>query len=246
MVKKFVAVLGLVILIAALPASTHAQDAKTFLNNVEKAMGAANLKTLQYSGSGSGSNDGIEQNKPNTEPPLTYIKSYKRQIDLNGTSSRVDLVRVEEKTDHLQTQTMTQNSPWDTQYDFWLNPFGFLDGAMSHEVTVKPETVLGEKFTAVSYVLDGKYTVTGYINKDNRIEKVETQIGNNVPVLGTYLDYQDFSGVKFPTLVIQQQWGMNTLILVVDKVKANAPIGTAASNGFECAQSASEESRKAA
>lgn len=230
MVKKFMAVLGLVTLIAALPAPTYAQDAKTFLNTVAKAMGAANLKTLQFSGSGSGSNAGIEQNKPSTEPPLTYIKSYKCQMDLNATASRVDLVRVEGKSDHPQTQVIAQSSPWDTQYDFWLNPFGFLQGAMSHEVTVKPETVLGEKFTAVSYVVGGKNNVTGYINKDNLVEKVETQIGNKVPVLGTYLDYQDFSGLKFPTLVLQQQWGMNTLILVVDKVKANAPISAAASN----------------
>ncbi|HEY2385223.1 MAG TPA: hypothetical protein VGK48_28950 [Terriglobia bacterium] len=230
MVKKFVAVLGFVTLTVALPASTYAQDAKTFLNTVAKAMGAANLKTLQYSGSGSGSNAGIEQNKPSTEPPLTYIKSYKRQLDLNAATSRVDLIRVEQTTDHPQTLAIAPNSPWDTRYDFWLNPFGFLQGAMSHEAVVKPETVLGEKFTEVSYVVDGKYNVKGYINKDNLVEKVETQIGNNVPVLGTYLDYQDFSGVKFPTIVIQQQWGMNTLVLIVDKVKANAPISTASSN----------------
>ena len=39
MVKKFLAVLGLVILPAALPAPALAQDAKTFLATVAKAMG---------------------------------------------------------------------------------------------------------------------------------------------------------------------------------------------------------------
>ena len=53
MVKKLVALLGLVLLPAALPATSLAQDAKTFLATVAKAMGAENLKTIQYSGSGS-------------------------------------------------------------------------------------------------------------------------------------------------------------------------------------------------
>ena len=45
MVKKFAAVLGLVIFPAALPATSPAQDSTTFLGTVAKAMGAENLKT---------------------------------------------------------------------------------------------------------------------------------------------------------------------------------------------------------
>lgn len=225
MVRKFMTVLGLAILTAALPAPTHAQAATAFLGTVAKAMGAENVKTIQYSGSGSAA-DMTQSNTPNTNWPLVYVKSYERQIDLNSMSSRVDLVRA--KTDHPETEIIRSNSPWDTQYDFWLSPFGFLKGAMSHDATMKPATVLGEKYTEVSFTIEEKYKVDGYINKDNLVEKVETQIGNGIPVRSTFLEYQDFGRVKFPTMVIQQQRGLNTLILIVNKVQTNVPVAIAA------------------
>jgi len=222
MVKKNLAVLGLVIVLAALPATSQAQDAKTLLSTVAKAMGAENLKTIQYSGSGSNADAGPNRNP--TEPwPLVHVKSYKREIDLNATSSRVDLVRVQNNADQRQTQTITPNSPWDTQYDFWLTPYGFLNGAMTHDATLKQETVFGEKFTVVSFLVQEKYKVSGYVDEKNQIEKVETRINNDVLAEHVYRDYQDFGGLKFPTTIIQKQNGMNTLILIVDNVKANAP-----------------------
>ena len=60
------------------------------------------------------------------------------------------------------------------------------------------------------------------------IHKVETWVDN--PVLGDlkvealYTDYQDFTGVKFPTTIINKQDGRNTLILVVNEVKPNAAV----------------------
>src|SRR5688572_6784113 len=103
MVNKLVAVLGLVILTAALPATSLAQDAKSFLATVSKAMGAENLKTLQYSGSGS--NAGIGQSRnPDLSWPLVRVKSYKRDMDLSATASRIDLVRVQNNADQTQTQ----------------------------------------------------------------------------------------------------------------------------------------------
>jgi len=49
MFKKCIAALGLA---AALCVSAAAQDAKTVIANAANAMGADNLKTIQYSGSG--------------------------------------------------------------------------------------------------------------------------------------------------------------------------------------------------
>ena len=60
------------------------------------------------------------------------------------------------------------------------------------------------------------------------IHKVETWVDN--PVFGDlkvealYTDYKDFTGVKFPTTIINKQDGRNTLILVVNEVKPNAPV----------------------
>lgn len=212
MVKKSVAVFGLAILLAALPATSDAQDAKTFLGTLAKAMGAETLKTIQYSGSGSTSAAG---------QPLARLKSYKREIDLSQPSSRLETVQVKNNADQQQTQTIDTNSPWDAQYDLWITPYGFLKGAMSHEATLKAETVQGQKFNVISYMVQNKYRVNGYVNDQNMIERVETRIGNDVLAQGVYLHYQDFGGLKFPTIVLQKQNGENTLILIVDQVKAN-------------------------
>jgi len=227
MVKKFVAVLGLVILTAVLPATSQAQDAKTLLASVAKAMGAENLRTFQYSGSGS--NAGIGQNRnPDEAWPLVRVKSYKRDMDLNAGASRVDLVRVQNGMDQPQTQTISADSPWSTQYDFWVTPVGFLKGAMSHNSTVKQETLKGEKYNVVSFSVQDKYKVNGYITDKNLIERVQTWIDNDVlgdmEVEGVYLQYQDFNGLKFPSTVIQKQGGFTTLILIVDNVKANGTV----------------------
>jgi glyoxylase-like metal-dependent hydrolase (beta-lactamase superfamily II) len=156
------------------------------------------------------------------------MKSYKREMDLDATSSRVDMVRVQNGMDQMQTQTIQPNSPWTAQYDFWITPFGFLKGAMTHSATVKPETVLGEKYNVVSFTVQDKYRVNGYVNEKNLVEKVETWLDNDVLgdmlVQGVYLQYQDFGGLKFPTTIIQKQGGFNTLILIVDNVKPNAPV----------------------
>ena len=53
MVKNWTRPFLSVILLAAFSSTGSAQDAKAVLNAVAKAMGAENLKTLQYSGSGS-------------------------------------------------------------------------------------------------------------------------------------------------------------------------------------------------
>jgi glyoxylase-like metal-dependent hydrolase (beta-lactamase superfamily II) len=70
--------------------------------------------------------------------------------------------------------------------------------------------------------------VKGFINEKNLVEKVHAWIDNPVfgdmLVEGVYRDYEDFGGVKFPTMVIQNQGGYPVLILVVNDVKPNAAV----------------------
>ena len=183
-------------------------------------MGTENLKTLQYSGSGSAATPG---------QPLVPVKSYKSNMDLNAGAARVEIVRFVNDAPFPQVQTIGSSSPWDTQYDFWLTPYGFLKGAMSHETTLKPETVSGQKYNVLSYNVQDK-RVSGYVNEQNMVERVETKIGNDVLAQHVYLQYQDFSGLKFPTIVIQKKNDENTLILVVDTVKPNAPVSIQSGN----------------
>jgi hypothetical protein len=84
MVTKQAHFVVLMILLAALPATGQAQDLNTVINNVTKAMGTANLKTIRYSGSGSSYTGGKN---------AVWLKSYTRDIDLGGPTSRVQIVR---------------------------------------------------------------------------------------------------------------------------------------------------------
>jgi glyoxylase-like metal-dependent hydrolase (beta-lactamase superfamily II) len=85
----------------------------------------------------------------------------------------------------------------------------------------------GKKYTVLSFTGSNKATVKGFLNSENLLERVETKIDNNVlgdiPYETNYSDYKDFSGVKFPTHIVQKQGGYLVLDLTVTDVKPNAP-----------------------
>jgi glyoxylase-like metal-dependent hydrolase (beta-lactamase superfamily II) len=246
MVIKHLAVCAVMFVSAAVPATVQAQekpapapaaatppapqDAKTLLANVAKAMGADNVKTIQYTGSGT--NAGIGQNRnPAADWPLVRVKSYSREFDFNAPgapTSRTQLVRVQGGAEQKQEQTILSTAPWGQQYDVWLSPFAFLKGAMANNTTIESKTLLGVPYTVATFTLQNKYKVSGYIDDKNMIHKVETWIDNAVfgdlKVEAVYTDYKDFTGVKFPTTIINKQDGRNTLILVVNEVKPNAAV----------------------
>src|SRR6185436_10143212 len=139
MVTKHMGAVLAVVVSAALPIAMRAQDAKpaaaaqpaqpaapkdvkTVLAGAAKAMGADSLKTIQYSGSGS--NAGIGQNRsPDADWPLVRVKSYVREFDFAGPSSKTQIVRVQNGSETTQDQVILPDSPWGVQYDAWLNPF---------------------------------------------------------------------------------------------------------------------------
>jgi hypothetical protein len=209
MVKKQTHFLVLMILLAALPATSQAQDLNTVINNVTKAMGTANLKTIRYSGSGSSYKAGKD---------VVWVKSYSRDIDLGVPVSRVQIIR-EQGT---ETQNIGTDAPWSKQFELWTNPWAFLKGAAANNATVSSQTVFAQKFTVVTFTLQGKYKVSGFVNDQNMIEKIQAWIDpNETLVETTYRDYQDFNGLKLPTMIIEKQAGELAMIVLVSDVKAN-------------------------
>ena len=84
-----------VILVLLSPLAAAAQDAS--LDNVAKAMGAAGVKSIQYSGSGT--NFQLGQNfSPDTPWPRFVVKSYTRAVNYDGASIRDELVRTQGET----------------------------------------------------------------------------------------------------------------------------------------------------
>ena len=224
-------------------ASARAQDAKTVVADASKAMGADDLKTLVYTGTGTEFSFG--QAYTATGPwPTWPEKSYTRTISYETPGWRVDRVLADIPADRkggglplapTQTVMLNPNSPWAQQADLWLTPYGFLKAAASNNAMAMSHTMSGKKYTMVSFTAPSKAKVNGYINADNMVERVETWIDS--PVLGdtlfeaTYTDYKDFSGVKFPAHIVLKQGGFPTLDLMVSDVKPNAPAALQAPQG---------------
>jgi len=215
MVKKQAHFLVLMILLAALPATSQAQDLSTVINNVTKAMGSANLKSVRYSGSGSSYTSGKN---------ATWVKSYTRDIDLSVPLSRVQISR-EQGTPPVESKenlSVGTDAPWSKQFELWTNPWVFVKAASANNATVSSQTIFAQKFTVVTFTLQNKYRVSGFINDQNMIEKIQAWIDPNETVVETiYREYQDFSGLKFPTMIIEKQAGELALIVIVNDVKPN-------------------------
>jgi len=219
------------IFLAALPAAVIAQDAGTVLSHTAKAMGAEDLRTIQYSGSGSVFAFG-QSRKPNAPWPQLTMTPFTREIDFEAPASI---------------------SPWAQQVDIWTTPYGFLKRAMTaKDTTVNRRTIDGKKYKVVTYTVEDRYPLNesrenpdgdfwdvtylvatrgklrGYINDRNMIEKVETWVDD--PVLGdmlmecTYTAYKDFAGLQFPTRIVQKRGGFPVLDLTVSAVKPNAAV----------------------
>jgi glyoxylase-like metal-dependent hydrolase (beta-lactamase superfamily II) len=106
----------------------------------------------------------------------------------------------------------------------WLMPHGFLKGAAANAATAKKSMVRGKN--AVVFTAFGKYTVTGTFNAQNLVEHVEALM--DVPYTGdtlmegSYSDYRDFSGVKFPMHIVMREGSYPTLDLTVADVQPNS------------------------
>jgi glyoxylase-like metal-dependent hydrolase (beta-lactamase superfamily II) len=203
-----------------------AQDAKAIVANASKAMGADNLTSITFYGSGANFNLG-QNNNANMPWPRTNINDYSRSIDFANSLSRATwqtyAVPVTGGAAALAAgqQTITaQNTAWAQQLDIWTTPWGFLKGAAANNATAKSQTVGGRKYSVVTWNTTQKapsgipYKVVGYINANNLVEKVDTWIEN--PVFGDmlveneYTHYRDANGVKFPSDMVQKRAGWPT------------------------------------
>jgi glyoxylase-like metal-dependent hydrolase (beta-lactamase superfamily II) len=242
----------LVLLLVLATGTSSAQDAKTVIQNAEKALGDVN--SIQYSGTGKAG--GLGQNwNPTTAWHPTVITSYTRTIDYMSRSSKEELTRTQEDPparggeapfagEQKQVNMVSGQYAWnqpgnaaqpalaaadERQLQIWLTPHGFLKAAAENNATAKPGKENGTKVTMLSFMI-GKNKVTGDIDGQNMVRKVDTWVRN--PVLGdmlvetTYSDYKNFNGVTFPTHIVQKQGGYMALDLTVTNAQANGENAT--------------------
>jgi glyoxylase-like metal-dependent hydrolase (beta-lactamase superfamily II) len=234
-----VAAIALVAMTATSAQDAGGASAAGVIAAASKAMGADTLRTIEYSGNGYDFVLGQAYN-PSSPWPRFVNPTYKRVIDFQVPSSRVDRVRIQAENpprgggqqpirgEQPQTQTIIvgANTPWAQQLEIWMTPYGFLRAAAMNNATMRAQTIGGQKYSVVSFTGQNKAKVNGYINSENMVAKVETWIDDalfgDLLSDAVYSDYKDFGGVKFPTRIVQNQGGYPIFDLRISDVKPNA------------------------
>ena len=159
-------------------------------------MGQENLKTLVISGDGF-----VGQGfNPHSDHWRCYDdKNYVRAIDFDAKGWRIQRIRGEAENppaggagtvtpapDQNQNQVTMVGVNFNNQIEYDLLPAGFLRAALENNATVRTETVKGQKYTVLTFLLENsapnggyKTSVSGWINAPGYVERVSTTIDNN-------------------------------------------------------------------
>ena len=214
--------------------SAAAQDAKTVLSNTSKALGADGLNSITFSGIASNANFG--QTKNISGPyALTPITNYSRAIDLTASTSRASGQTAPAQAGgapgNFNQNIAAGQTGWAQQLEIALTPWGFLKGAAANNATVHTQRINKKDYSVVSYSTPQRspsgqaYSVTGYINPQNEIERVETRLEH--PILGdlsvenVYSDYKAFGALKVPTKMTQRRAGVTVFNASIASASAN-------------------------
>jgi glyoxylase-like metal-dependent hydrolase (beta-lactamase superfamily II) len=243
MITRSLSALAALSLLATVAA---AQDASAVLQKAATALGAAKVTAIQFSGSGKAASVG-QSLTPQEAWPTLNVTTYSRTIDYPSQCSREEMVRTletppakgggapfqgEQKQVNLICGPYAWNQPGsapipalatsaERQLQILSTPHGFVKQAMVSNATAKKS----KSGTEVTISAIGKYKLTGTIDGQGLVTKVETWIPN--PVVGDmsvetdYSDYKDYGGVKFPSHMIQKQNGYMVLDINVTGVQAN-------------------------
>jgi glyoxylase-like metal-dependent hydrolase (beta-lactamase superfamily II) len=228
---------AVVAMVAFVGNTAATQDAGKVLTEVARTLGAADLTSIQYSGTGF-----TFSFAQNARPDLPYPKfhaTYSRAIDYERGLAREEIVRTQFEnpprggggqplyTDARGAATVTENSGWGAGA-LALTPHGFVKAAMTANPTMSSRRLGNRPVTVVSFTARNQFTVNGYVNAQNLIERIDTWVAN--PILGdtlvetTFAGYRAFDGVQFPTRIVQSQGGFPTLDVTVSDVRPNAAV----------------------
>lgn len=233
-------------LLTALSTGAAAQDGAAAVAAASKAMAADTLSSITYSGTAR--NGAFGQSKDIGEPMgpanVTLITQYTRTINLATASDPGALVS--RATGPTQPPTVAGVPPpppgvfnqnitgaqaganWTQALNVWTTPWGFLKGAAANSATVRTQG--GQQvisFTPANYKSPSgqTYTVTGYLNAEHLVTKVETRVEHPVvgdlPMEFEYLNYQNMSGMQVPSRIVLRQAGMQTFDAVITSATPN-------------------------
>jgi glyoxylase-like metal-dependent hydrolase (beta-lactamase superfamily II) len=212
---------------------------------VAEAMGATELNSIQYSGTGSTFAFG-QAPSPGARWPRFEARAYNVAVDYRAPAMRLEIVRAqgehpplgggggplagEQRTVqvvsgmHAWTEGGAQPAPnpgavSDRLRQLWLTPHGVIKAAAANGVMAGGN--------AVTFQIEGR-AVTVTVNDENLVERVEYLMANSVvgdvPVEVTYSDYGDYAGIRFPRRIVEKQDGFETLDITITEVLPNAAV----------------------
>jgi glyoxylase-like metal-dependent hydrolase (beta-lactamase superfamily II) len=234
------------LLLTILSTGVPAQNAGSIVAAASKAMGVDTLNSITYSGTAR--NGAFGQSKSIGEPMgpvnLTLITAYTRTINFAKPADPATLVSratgptqppnvpgAPPPTPGVFNQNITGTqmaANWAQALNVVTTPWGFLKGATASNPTVRQQG--GQQL--VSYSPPGlkspsgqPYAVTGYINSQNLVTKVETRVEHAVAgdllVEFEYSNYQNMNGVQVPTRIVQRQAGAQTFDAAITAATPN-------------------------
>jgi glyoxylase-like metal-dependent hydrolase (beta-lactamase superfamily II) len=223
------------LLVTLLSTGAAAQNASAVVSAASKAMGGDTLNSITYAGTAR--NGSFGQSKAIGDPlgPVnaTAITTYTRTVSFGPAADPAALVS--RATGPTQPPTVPgtpapmpgvfnqnitgqqANTNWGQALNIWTTPWGFLKGAAANNATARQEG--GQQVVSFSppnfkSPSGQMYTVTGYVNNQNLVTKVETRVENAVVgdllVEFEYSNYQNMNGVQVPARIVQRQAGLPT------------------------------------
>jgi glyoxylase-like metal-dependent hydrolase (beta-lactamase superfamily II) len=229
-----------------------AQDAAALLRRAATAMGADELNTLRYSGSGTGASFG-QAFKPDTRWPKLTISRFTREIDYPAAAMMEDVMRARAEKqgggavpiagEGRAVGVVAGQHAWNLQgplptprqaareqrlHDLWTTPHGVVKAAQRNGASVRWVERNGGDIAVVSFAEKGVMRASAFINADYLVERVESRLPDAVmgdtAVVTEYSDYRDFGRIKFPTRIRQTMGGAPVLDIEVKDVQPNAPV----------------------
>ena len=234
-------------------ANMPGESASAALQRANTAMGGVALKSISFSGTGTGATFGQAYLAGQAWPKITY-SAFSRVADYENAAFREDAARSRAEPngggavplmgtgEQRTTGLMRGASAWNMVgpapvaapvaydmrvHDLWTTPHGVIKAAMANNPTSAMRIVDGKTLTAVSFAVPGRYRATALINAAGLVEQIESTQPH--PVTGDtastirFSDYKDTGGVKFPMRIQQSMGGHPVLDLAVSDVKPNAP-----------------------
>lgn len=185
-----------------------APDALATLDRADRAMGAAAVRSLHFSGSGTGTTFGQAYQPQQAWPGLNY-SVLARQVDFERAAMREDFARSRsEPTGGGATPLMGQGEARATAFvlgdrawngagaaaaaspvalharvhDLWSTPHGAVKAARRNRPSAEVRHEGGITYTAVSFTEPGRFQATLWVDPEGLVTRVDARVPH--PVLG--------------------------------------------------------------